>query len=352
MAQITIRPMEKEEAQKVQKIGRRAFNGMESLMVTKPKEALVAVQDGKITGAVMYKFMKNGSRKIGYVEYAFIDRDYHSQGIGGILYRAAVDLLWEKGCDAVTALVKDDNVGSWSLFLKNGFTRVSLPELVRQFGLSGALKQYFITPFCVGVGMEYYVALREKPCPSGKGGSGKQLLSFFLANFFLLLILLSSRIQYMATLSAAFFALLAGVVVAGYIGTRFSGRNWKFRHNNGGALICALICLVGVFPMVGNWYPERYEKTKEFRRDMGITALAEWLFLLGITAFAVFSGSSSQTILTIMGQFGTFFLIYRMIPFYPFESFGGGRVLSWNKWLYGVMTVCSLALVIASFNLL
>lgn len=352
MGTITIRPMKEEEASLVQKIGKHAFTGIERLMVSKPKKALVAEQDGKITGAVLYKFQKTGGQKIGYIDFAFIDPEYHGQGIGTVLYRAAVDFLWEQGCDALTALVKDDNVGSWSLLLNYGFVRMSLPGLARQFGPAGALKQYFTTPFCFAVGMEYYLALREKPCPSGKGGSAKQLFAFFAANFFLILLTLVSRTQHIGAIFASYYILLIGEVLAGLIGTRFSKRDWKFRHNNGGALTCSLIYLGGsIFPMVGNWYPQRYEKTAEFRRDMGIVAISEWLFVLGLTAFAVFSGYP-HTIVRILGQIGAFLLIYRMIPVYPFEAFGGRRVCCWNKWIYAGMTACSLAIVLASFILL
>ncbi len=349
MAAITIRPMESGEAPLVQRIGRRAFAGMESLIIPKPKNALVAERDGKITGAVLYKFMKIGTRKIGYIDYAFVAPEYHGQGIGSVLYRKAIDFLWEQGCDALTALVKDDNVGSWSLFIRNGFVRISLPELARQFGLAGALKQYFTTPFCLGAGMEYYVALREMPCPSGKGGSAKQILSFLLSNFLLFLVVFGSKAQHPASLSAAYLILLAGGIAAGFVGTRFSRRSWKFRHNNAGALTSAFIYLGGgIYPMVGNWYPGHYEKTKKFQRDMGITALSEWVFVLGITVLAFYS-SSSHAVVRLLGQIGTFFLIYRMIPFYPFESFGGRRVYRWSKWIYTVMAACSLVVVIASF---
>lgn len=116
MEAVTVRPMRAEEARDVRKMGRRAFAGLESLWVSKPGQALVAVREDKIVGAVLYKLMNAGGKKIAYVDYAFVDPDYHNQGIGGSLYRAATEFLWALGPDALTAIVKDDNVGSWSLF--------------------------------------------------------------------------------------------------------------------------------------------------------------------------------------------------------------------------------------------
>ena len=344
-----IRPMEEKEALSVQEMGKRAFIGMERWMIGKPKKALVAEVDGQLAGAVMYKLMEAGGKRIGYIDFAFVDPKRHNRGIGTALYGAAVEYLWtQEGCDALTALVKDDNVGSWGLFLKNGFARVSLPELVRQFGVGGALKQYFGTPFCLGVGMEYYVALREKICTSGKSGSAGQIVSYLLANALLLLVALAGRMQHAFAFAAAYCALLLGAIAAGFVGTRFSGRDWRFRHINGGALICALVNLTALFPMVGNWYPLHYERTRAFRRDMGMVALFEWLFMLVVTAIAIF-GNMPHAPVRFVGQIGAFFLVYRMIPFYPFESYGGRRVLDWSKWAYAVMTICSLAVVVASY---
>ena len=343
--------MEEKEAPSVREMGKRAFTGMERWMIGKPKKALVAEENGQLAGAVMYKFMKAGGKRIGYIDFAFVDPKRHNRGIGTALYGAAVEYLWtQEGCDALTALVKDDNVGSWGLFVKNGFARISLPELVRQFGLGGALKQYFGAPLCMGVGMEYYVALRGKAGPSGKRGSAGQIATYLFANALLFLVALAGRTQQVSAFAAAYFALLLGGIAAGFAGTRFSGRDWRFRHINGGALTCALVNLTALFPMVGNWYPVHYEKTREFRRDMGMVALSDWLFMLAVTAIAAFGGMPHATV-QFAGQIGAIFLIYRMIPFYPFESYGGRRVLSWSKWVYAGMTVCSLAVVMASFLL-
>ena len=85
---IIIRRMEAGEAAEVRRIGRRAFKGLESLWVGKPKQAVVAVKEDKIIGAVLYKFLESSKGKAGYFDYAFVDPDYHGQGVGGVLYKA------------------------------------------------------------------------------------------------------------------------------------------------------------------------------------------------------------------------------------------------------------------------
>lgn len=348
-ANITIRQMRAGEEPLIQKMGRRAFVGMEALFVSKPKAALVAEYNGIPVGAVLYKFYQCGGQKVGYIDYAFIDPNYHGQGVGNVLYKAAVDFLWAEGCDAVTALVKDDNVGSWGLLLKNGFTRVSILSLIRQFGLGGFLMQYLMTPFCFGVGMDYYVAVRQGTCLSGKEGGARQLGSYFLVNLLFVFSMVAMGAKHPAGIIGVYAFLLAGGMTFAFLGTKLSRRDWTFRLCNGGALIGVFLLFGGsLFPMVGRWYPIRYEKTAEFRRDMGISALAEWLFVLLATATAVFSGAAS-TLLRILIQMGTSFLIFRVIPLYPFESYGGLRVFKWSKWVYAAMAACSLAVVITAF---
>ena len=334
---ITIRRMEAGEEAEVRRIGRRAFDGLESLWVGKPKQAVVAVKDGKIVGAILYKFFQSSGRKVGYLDYAFVDPDFHGQGVGGILYKESADYLWNQGCDALTAVVKDDNVGSWGLLLKNGFTRVSLPEIIRQFGFTEMLRQYFGTPFCIGIGMEYYIARRDLECPSGKGGSVKQLAVYGLANLLLFCIVLL-RIQKIVTALAAYGVILAGGIFIGYFTTMFSKRQWHFRLNNGGGLICALVNFIGVYPMVGNWYPDRYENTESFRKEMGINGLAGWIFVLVLSLAPFFS---RHVFARYVGLISSILLIYRILAFYPFESFGGGRVYRWKRWVYVLMSLLS-----------
>lgn len=352
MENVTVRGMEPGEAGAVYRLGRGAFDGIERVWMPKPKQALVAVRDGEIVGAVLYKLFLSGGKKIGYVDYAFTGADCHNMGIGNLLYAAAVDFLWGEGCDALTAVVKDDNVGSWSLFLKNGFARVSLPGLIREFGLGGAIKQYFGTPLCFGVGMEYYVATKSEHVAGDKGGSGKQILAYVLANSLLLGVgILVNPKEALAVWVAYLCMLLAGIGVSA-LGTRFSAsRDWRFRLNNGGILVYMLVNLGSIFPMVGNWYPSQYEKTERFRRDMGIPALMEWCYLLAVTAVCAFGGME-YTVVRILGQIGTFLLIYKSLPFYPFESFGGGRVYRWRKPIYFLMAALSLVVAIVMLKIL
>ena len=343
---LTFRPMEPGEAAAVLRIARRAFTGLESLWSSKPKCAIVAVLNGQIAGAVQYKILHGGGKTIGYFAGAFIAPEHQNQGIGGALYRAAASHLWAQGCDALSAIVKDDNVGSWKLFLQNGFSRVSLPVLLRRFGLVGTAKQYLCTPFCIGGGMDYYAAFRETPAApvsqdKRQGGSGCRLLIYLLANLLLFLPALFHLGRQWPLYLAALLFLLGGGALAGYLSTLFSGRGWQFRMTGGGGVICAAVNLIGLLPMTGNWYPQHYENTPAFRRDMGLTALAGWLFLLLVVGFASL-WPAELPLLHALRTIGANLMLFRILAFYPFESFGGQRVLRWSPRLFLLLATLSI----------
>lgn len=337
---LNVRKMQLSEAMEVKKIAKRAFPGMERLFVSKPQEALVAELDGKIVGGVILKYYKSGRHKVGYYDFVFTDPDYQGKGIGKALINKTTEYLWEQGCTAVCALVKDDNVGSWQLFLNNGVQRVSLLEAVRRLGLMATLKLYFFTPFFVGNGMELYLAVKDAEVSPKRNGTGMQIMLFLLANMLLLLTGFNARSRFVLYLSAV-LTLLLGTIASGYIGTLFSKERWYYRLNSGGAVICALIGYIGgVFPMIGNWYPHKYENTVASKWSMGIVALCEWLFMIAATLLGVCL-QAKYDFFSVIAVVGTVFLVYKSIPFYPFESYGGRRVLTWNKAVFGVLAVIS-----------
>lgn len=341
--EIVIRSMEREEAEEVKKIGKRAFSLVEGMFVSKPKHALVAIADGKLAGAIIYKITEVQGKRTGYFEYAFVDPDYHGKGIGKKLYQATTDYLWEQGCDSQAALVKDDNVGSWSLFLKNGFARVGLWEIVRQLGVLGFLSQFFRNLLWLAVGMDFYLAVHKEPLKN-KSRTGRQIGGYLAANLLLILLALY-RIDNPVIFLGTYIGMLAGTIAVGRLAAVPAKRKWQFRLNNGGAGIIALVNYFGgIFPMSGNWYPQKYENTREFRRDLGLVAVTEWAFIAGLTGVSMLF-SSTHLIFHYVSLIGEILLIFRILAFYPFEAYGGSRVFSWNKWIYGVMALISVLLI-------
>lgn len=347
-----IRRMQPHEAVEVRKIAAKAFDGIERFLIAKPKEALVAEIDGKIVGGIIIKYISSNSDKIGYYDGAFIHPDYHAKGIGSALYKATAEYLWEQGCTAQAAFVKDDNVASWKLFLNNGFSRVSFFEGPKKLGFSTMLKYYFSTPFFVSIGMEFYLAVKGKSLESKPKITAKNILLYLLVNTLLVLLgSIGSSRDYPLYL-AAFLTILASGVFFSYIGTLFSKRDWYFRLNSGGAFLCCVLNFFGsLLPMIGAWYPAKYEKTDKFKQDLAMPALMEWISLLCLTFMACFY-ADAHIYLNYLRIVGVMLLFYKIIPLYPFESFGGGRVYRWNKWIYGIMALSSVLLMLFANNVM
>lgn len=340
---ILFREIHTDEVEAVHKLGQRGFVGFESLWVSKPKRALLAIKDGEIAGAMLYKILQSGNKKVGYVDFIFTDPAVHGQGVGNLLFQEGITHLWAQGCDALTAIVKDDNVASWSLFMKNGFTRASLIQAAKIFGIYGIIKQYFITPHCISIGMDYYIALREKPI-ANKEGSLNQIGLYLLINGLIILPILL-RIDNIHLFLTTYLLMLFSIILTSAMSTMFSKRQWRFRSTNGGGLISFLLNFVTIYPMIGKWYPAHYEKSPNFRKEVGINALSEWILLVVIAIVSI-QFSDKFPSLRIAGEISGLLCLYRCIPFYPFESFGGRRVFDWNRLVFGIFALSSILLFI------
>ena len=340
---ITVRAMQPEEAKILKKIGWRAFGLAERLFVGTPKQAIVAVMDNQIVGGIMYKYIQTKDKKIGYFEAAFIDPDYQGKGIGRKLYQQATAYLWYKGCDALTALVKDDNVGSWQLFLDNGFSQTRMIGAIKELGLVAMLKQYFTTPTFIGNGMEFYLAVKEKEVPSKKVESISQIGLYLLINLLIMLLPVYVSKNYTLSFIGIYMALLAGGVGIGYLATRFSHYKWRFRVNSCGGVLVALLSFVTLYPMWGNWYPDKYENTQLFVKAMGIQAFCKWMALILVTLVAAVL-RNQILLMQDLYQIGSVLLILRCLNFYPFEFFGSRRTYLWHKGLYVVLSIISVGL--------
>lgn len=342
---IEIRRMEQSEAKEVKKIAQKAFIGIERFFVNNPKEAMVAVNNGKIVGGIIIKRINSGGNRIGYFDTAFVDSSYHDKGIGAKLYEATTKYLWQEGCTAQSALVKDDNVGSWKLFLNNGFTLTTFGEGVRTLGLKTMLIHYFTTPYLISNGMEFYLTSKEQQVKPKKNSSLKAIGLYILINILLMMVRMIMNPKDFPIFMAAYITLLVSNIIILYFGTLFTKRKWNFRLNGGGAaLVAGLNLLGGIFPMVGNWYPEKYEKTKELKRDMGFIEACGWIGLIGIAVVA-FVLSEKHRFLYHLAAIGAEFLIYRIIIVYPMDIFGGRRVYLWNKTLYTILALLSTVMI-------
>lgn len=350
MQRLNIRPMKTGEETTVTAIGRKAFRFVESWAVGKPKQAMVAEVDGKILGAIMYKDIDLGREKgrCVYIEEAFVHPEHQGNGVGKKLYAETFAYLKAQGCHSITALVKDDNVASWKPFMDNGFRRVTLAEAIKHMGFGGMLRQYFGTPMMFAVGLDFYLLCSEHgEKVQRKEEKVAQWGTFLLANILLLLplwirILWGDRILPLQDM-AAWLTILVVFGITRYAGGMLSGVEHVYRMNNCGGFLTAMLSFWGLlFPMNGNWYPVRYENTDVFRKKLAWPELIKWIILLLLSL----SGRMPGEYFKALSQMAEAFLVFSVLPVYPFEGYGAGRIFRYKKELWLITAVISVIYII------
>ena len=350
--EIIVRKIKKSEKKEILKLARRAFLGIESLCVSKPDNAMVALIDNKIVGGIIYKVIKCDKKKIAYISDAFVVKEYHNQGIGKKLYKETIDFL-KKEFDGVTALAKDDNVASFKLLMANGLKRVSFTEIVINLGLVNAIKHYFTTPFFIAVGMDFYMLMKEEKVAE-KDSQLSDLFLFFGINLLLAIptwICLSRNYASLSNNFLAYLTVLGIFILIRYLGFLSTKEKGKFRINNGGIFVNLIVNLLG-FPymMNGNWYPEKYENNKEFKEKLARPELIKWFVFL-LLPFLYFT---SSPYLKDVAQISFAYLIFFIIHFYPFNYFGGGRIYRYSKriWLITLIVTLIVLFMMLKFTLI
>ena len=258
--------------------------------------------------------------------------------------------MWEQSCDAIATYVRDDNAPSWSTLVhKNGFVRTSLPKMAQALGLSATMKLFFSNVYGFALGYEYYIALPGQVDTRRleKKSTIRQICAYLLFHLALLAPALVKS-EHKLSLAAAFGVVFAGNMLAGYLGTLFSfRRKWRFRQPGGGIFICLINMASGIFfPLCGNWYPAQYENTPRFRRDLALSSICTWIFLLAVTASSFFL---SAPIFAYTAGIAFILLVLRCIPVPPFGPYGGWRVFRWNKIVFALLAAATAAAIIMLF---
>ena len=338
---LTIRTVQPHEVKALKKQAQKAFGLAEGLFLSSVKEAQVAVVDDALVACFAYKIIQSGNKKVGYISLLFTDPAFQGQGIASQICAEGVQHLWALGCDALVTFVRDDNVGSWGSFAKSGFVKASLPQMTGPFGLMGTVKLCWETTYLFSIGHDFYVALRdETDALEKKGGVGQAALQVLLSTLLLdAAFRADAHILYGVLFAALVFA---GFIVAGGLGTLCSRRGWRFRITSGGLLVYAAINFFTGFPLLGAWYPARYEKTPAFKRDMALPVVTAWMFLLGLAAVAAFMDVPFAQYFAPVARM---LLIFRCLPVAVFDSSGFGRVFQWSKPVAVLLVAASLYLI-------
>ncbi|MCL2568662.1 MAG: GNAT family N-acetyltransferase [Oscillospiraceae bacterium] len=345
-----IRQMQPGDVWAMRKLARKSFGFPEGLFMLfiRPKTALVAVVDEKIVGGFIYKISHNGGKKMGFVSLFFSDPDFHGHGIGKRMAEEGIRHLWDvEGCDALVTYVRDDNVASWSAFERQGFVNASFPAVTKLVGAFGMAKLYVEMAYAFSIGHDFYIALPDEATTrqyEKKRNSGVQLAAYLVIQLLLALPFFLASNAPIALLKGLSVLLLGGVL-AGYVGTLFSRRAWHFRLTTGGAFLCLILGGVNrwFIPIIASWYPDQYENTPRFRRDLAVVSIAGWLFLLSFAALRFFIPNPAL-FLVYASIFASVLLIFRCVPA-SIGALGGERVFNWSKVVWAFQTASSILVV-------
>ena len=341
--EVTIRKIKKSEKKYVKKLARITYLGLESLFVSNFNNAFVALIDDEIVGGINYKIIKCQNKKIAYISDAFVDKSYQNQNIGKKLYNETIKFL-EETYDGVITIVREDNIKSSKLLENNKLKKVGFNEIIYNFGFINAIKFYFTTFTWLAVGYDIYLKINDKKIIE-KNSSLTQIIWFFILNLILALPLwltIHSNIDNLNITILAYLTILTIFILIRYIGFKTTKEKGKFRINNGGILINLLVSLLG-FPYLinGNWYPNKYQNTKEFNEKLARPELIKWFIFL----FLPFLYFTSSAYLKELAQISFVYLILFVIPIYPFSYFGGKRIYNYSKKIWVIVLVMTLIMV-------
>lgn len=339
---VILREMLPGEADALYKTAMKAFSPLEAMGASKPKQAIVATVDGNVAAGMFLKtFTGTGGRKTGYLDLGFTVRQYRGKGLGNKVYAAAIEKLKKDGCDKITAMVKDDNVASWGLLERNGFSSVGFLRFFGTFGFGMGLVLWLRTFFCIACGMDFWVS--DEP---EKRGPAAEFAGFFALNLALILIhsLISGGGAFSADALISAVTVLAVSTAGGALGCLPNKYNWKFGFPRGGLLISGPLMIIGTFfPLNGRWYPVRRENSAEQKRALGLQSLIEWAVLLALYAAAVWL-IPGDGLFRYVAQYASIVLVFRIIAIFPFEYFGGTRIFVWSKPWFIIMAALTVVL--------
>lgn len=334
------------EAAELKRLACPNFSVVERMFMSKPKMGIVAeADDGNVAGGAFLVIVEAGEKKVGCIDIIFVLPQYRGSGVAKQLYHAAVESLHKFGCDPVMALVRGDNSQSLRRFEAEGLHPTSLHGLRQKIGFS-ATAALFVKTASLAYATGCWI-LCENVMPQSIGGNAKNVLRTFLTNGILLLCgtLIGSLLHTESTpwwnlLAAMFF--LAVITLGESLGRKAIGGSWHFILPEGGLVPTTIIALLGGFyPLLGHWYLIKRKNTDEYRKCMAAPAKGAWLALM-VATFVCGMLNKMHPFFGCGMDLGMMLLVFYMLPFYPFDTFGGRRVREHSEGIYGAFVTFSI----------
>ncbi len=318
---------------------------------------LVAEYEGHIVGgAVLKTFALPKGRKVGFVYWLFTDPEARGLGAGQRLIEAALDFFAAQGCDEISACVEGYNTSSSKVFSTRGFGILSMGEQWKRYGL-GIIPYWWHSFHFMDVGH----FLWAKPGPERPDNPVLQWWGTWIINVLLIWLaawrqgsLESADLWTIPVVLLVLLGLRSLLMMAAAKAQRLAVR---FRAWESSATLVGAIAVLfgGYFPFPGSFYPvgDRWSY-RDLSPQIGPVALAGTLASL-VMAWGSWALLRLDLTLDLAPLLLPLLQIGRMlavletvVAFFPLISFNGRRIWDWNRVVWVLVTLASVALVVVS----
>jgi RimJ/RimL family protein N-acetyltransferase len=368
-----VRAMQPGEERRLASIMRQCFGWFARLFFDTGKRAFVFERDGHMVGGItLSSFSIDASRRGGIVKWIFTVPMARGQGVAAELLSRAMEWFQAEGCTDLFASIEGYNTSSSRRFSQHGFERLSFSQQLRRYGWRIVIV-WFRTMHVLDVG--HFLWGRADPSASSDQADASPCASSgrpsgwagFWATFLILTVLgyLMMMRQAVPLTVPVFWSvpLIIGTLLSARIGAMLlTARQLRlpvvYRPWETGLLLSGGIVLLfgGAFIPPGSVYPReqswQYSALLSKLGPIALSGVASSLLLgWGLYVLDLIPLCECMSVLSSLGlvYVQTLLLFDVMTPFFPFDAFGGRRILDWNPRVWGLTAVGTLVLWLLAF---
>ncbi|MFP4508743.1 MAG: N-acetyltransferase family protein [Spirochaetaceae bacterium] len=362
---VEIRVFEPRDAPEVKKIVRKVFSLFTRASFHVTPNTLVAVDSGRVVGAVVLKFLESGQRgRTGIVSWIFVDPDDTRRGVAAMLRDAALDVFSKNECAHVLARIDRDNTSATNLFAAAGFEPTGPGTVLSIFGFQ-SIRILRHTAHIFDPGHALFIRSGTAPTPVATQPWLQLVASLVLhipiVMLLLLRILESPEWSPVMTyrLSAVVAALILIRLSAMWLVARYRGIRVQYHIWESGFLLS--LGVAGIFgflmPVTGSLYPrEPFWSVREFKGPLASMAAAGLILpavilLVAVWATSVVSDPHALAWLWWIRRAGAWFLLTDgLLPVEPFSAYNAARIYRWSRTAWVCTAGLSLAVSVVAMT--
>ena len=334
------------DVSEVIKLVNKVFGSGASLLISKKNMwGFVATNQTNILGAII---LVRGGKGEAFVQWIFVDPIAQGHKLASRLMEAGTNAMLEEGRTKQFALVRDDNSASWNLFLKAGFKVLPITQTLFNYSFHALLKRLEY-----GMVGGYSTWVKDDTVTQKTIYPRYALLRMTLTTLFLgaSIPLFGLRgIEFLWIVIATLLSIVWIRVIVAYPIARLHGQV-KFIPPTGGFVLSFLL---GIFtqawwPIFGMFAPkEDIWNSQQYKKNLGIQATLTWMSMNAI--FIAASYVFPELFFGGMNFVLAYIIIVNMIPFTPFDGLDGGKVYRFNKIIYVLSVLTTIASMLIFFS--